>query len=185
MPAASVLVGLSATLRLRSGHLALWGLMAVNLLALPTAARADQGNIILGSGLGAVAGAIIGHSVGGRDGAIVGGAIGGAVGASAASDGYRTGPPPPRYPTHPTYLAHPSYGPPAHYVYEPVRYVRPVHYVPPLVYHAPYRVYGDRWSHHPGPRDGRGRYDRGHWRDQNHGRDQHRGHPRGHDGWRD
>lgn len=200
MPASSVLAGPSISGRSRTAHLALLGLLGASLLALTPTVRADQGNIVLGSGLGAVAGAIIGHSVGGRDGAIVGGAIGGAVGASAASNGsgYRTSGPPPRYgrpvvvapyPAHPTYPTHPSYpsypaypvyqhypaygGPPPRYVYEPVRHVRPVQIVQPVIYRAPAPVYGYGWGHRPGGWEGRGRHDR-------HDRDDWRDHDRDH-----
>ena len=194
MPAPSVLAGPFSTGRLRAGHLALLGLMGASLLALTPAVRADQGNIVLGSGLGAVAGAIIGHSVGGRDGAIVGGAIGGAVGASAASNGggYRSHGPAPRYgapvvvapyPTYPAYPSYPAYGgPPPRVYYPPVRYVRPVTYVQPIVHYAPYPVYRGGWGHRPDRREGHGRYERDDGPGRDHRWDDDRG--RGHGGGR-
>jgi uncharacterized protein YcfJ len=61
----------------------------VTLLAVTPSAQANDGEVVLATGLGAVAGALIGHSIGGRDGTVVGGAIGAALGASAATEGNR------------------------------------------------------------------------------------------------
>lgn len=125
-------------------------------------ARADDGQVILATGLGAVAGALIGQSFGGRNATIVGGALGAAVGASAATQSgyqrnratlnysngtYQGGPsatvvytqPVRVYRTTPTYqpIYQPAYQPVYQAVYEPV--YRPV-LVRPVVY--PIAVYG-------------------------------------------
>jgi hypothetical protein len=63
-------------------------LSAVAVLSLPYSAHADrQGEVIVGSVLGATTGAVIGHQLGGRDGAIVGGVLGAAAGVAIATDG--------------------------------------------------------------------------------------------------
>lgn len=96
----------------------------VALLSAAQPARADDGQVILATGLGAVAGALIGHSVAGRNGTIVGGAVGAAIGASAATDGYRQ-----RGASYGSYQPgyhHRGYAPAAPVVYAPPVRVRPV-----------------------------------------------------------
>jgi len=94
----------------RHAAFALLGVVGASLLALAPA-RANNGNIVLGSGLGAVAGAIIGHSVGGRDGMSVAPLAQRSVAVSLArTQSYRNGPPPRAggqvvapYPSYPAY----------------------------------------------------------------------------------
>ncbi|MEW6765609.1 MAG: glycine zipper domain-containing protein [Pseudomonadota bacterium] len=54
------------------------------LVSLPS--HADNGEVLLGAGLGGAIGAVVGHQIGGHDGAIVGGALGAATGAAIAYD---------------------------------------------------------------------------------------------------
>ena len=116
-------------------------LVGAALVSVAPQARADDGQVILSTGLGAVAGALIGQSFGGRNGTIVGGAIGAAVGASAAtqggyqrggrSGGYSAGyyqggyaAPVVYAPTVQVYRTVPVYQPVYETVYQPVRFGR-------------------------------------------------------------
>ena len=76
-----------------TGMLGVLLLTGATLLATAPQARADDGQIIFATGLGAIAGALIGQSVGGRSGTIVGSVVGAAIGANAATEGnrYRSG----------------------------------------------------------------------------------------------
>ena len=115
------------TLHRSVSALALLLLAGAGLLGIAPQARADDGRVILSTGLGAVAGALIGQSVGGRNATIVGGALGAAIGASAATEGgYRRGGP------SVTYSANYGYG-------VPVAYAPPVVYVPATVYQPVYQ----------------------------------------------
>ena len=107
------------------------------LVSVAPQSRADDGRVVLSTGLGAVAGALIGQSVGGRNATIVGGAIGAAIGASAATQGghHRGGYSAPVVYAPPVVVRHaPVYQPVYQPVYRPV--VRPVIY--PVAYHGGY-----------------------------------------------
>lgn len=106
------------------------------LTGLSSQAHADDGRVVVSTGLGAVAGALIGQSIGGRNATIVGGVLGAAIGASAATQGgnYRSGPPPAYYPP----AAPAVYAPPVQ-VYRPAPVIYQPVYQP--VYRAEYRPY--------------------------------------------
>ena len=122
-------------------------LAGVALVSVTPQAHADDGRVVLSTGLGAVAGALIGQSVGGRNATIVGGAIGAAIGASAAQGGYNRGGASVSYSNggyyQGGYSAPVVYAPPVVYrpapvyqpVYQPV--YRPV--VRPVIYPVVYR----------------------------------------------
>jgi hypothetical protein len=122
-------------------------------------ARADDGRVVLSTGLGAVAGALIGQSIGGRNATIVGGALGAAIGASAATQGGRD-----RDRGGPGYSGYyqggyqGGYAPVAPVVYAPpVRVYRPVIY--PVAYYGSYggyRGHGGGYDSDDRRRDGRG-----------------------------
>lgn len=100
--------------------------------------HANDANLVLGAGVGAIAGAVIGQSVAGRNGAIIGAGAGGLVGASIAQRGGYGYPaaavavqPVNAYPAYPAYPGY-RYQAPA-----------PTYYAPPpaVVYQPPvYRV---------------------------------------------
>lgn len=99
--------------------------------------HADNGEVLLGAGLGGAVGAVVGSQIGGHDGAIVGGALGAATGAAIAYD--RDGRPVRYVERYPAY----SYG-----------YRGPVNYI----YVDEGRDYGRR-HHHRHHHHGRGHYD--------------------------
>lgn len=152
--------------------LAVLVLAGAALVSITPQARADDGRVILSTGLGAVAGALIGQSVGGRNATIVGGAIGAAIGASAATEGsYRRGGPPVAYSAgyyQGGYAAPVVYAPPVIYrpapmyqpVYQPVYQtvyrpvLRPVIY--PVAYYGGYRGNGGDFDSDDRRHDGRG-----------------------------
>lgn len=105
------------------------------LVSLPS--HADNGEVLLGAGIGGAVGAVVGSQIGGRDGAVVGGALGAATGAAIAYDDYGR---PVRY-----VERYPSYG-----------YRGPVNYV----YVDDGRGYGPRHHRHHHHYD---RYDRGYY----------------------
>lgn len=131
------------------------------LVSVTPQAHADDGRVVLSTGLGAVAGALIGQSVGGRNATIVGGAIGAAIGASAAQGGYNRGSASVSYSnggyyqggySAPVVYAPPVYQPVYQPVYRPV--VRP--YVYPVAYYGGYRGNGGRYDSDDRRHDGRG-----------------------------
>lgn len=112
-------------------------LVAGGLATASSTSRANDANLVLGAGVGAVAGAVIGQSVGGRNGAILGAGAGGLVGASIAqqrgSYPVATVPAQPMVGAYPTYPAYPSYRYPVPTSYAPA----PAVVVPAPVYMAP------------------------------------------------
>jgi uncharacterized protein YcfJ len=93
----------------------------MSLLLTHGAARAVDGDAVLGGAIGGAAGAAIGSEIGGRTGAIAGGAAGAAIGTAIATDkddddhrhrdayheGYdRHGPPPHAYAPPPGHVKH-------------------------------------------------------------------------------
>ena len=161
---------LTKPLAARLGAMASLALLTGALAGVAPLAHADDVNIFLGAGVGAVAGAAIGQSMGGRNGAILGAGAGGLVGASIANQGYaqqRPSPMPPAYapnPHHATYYQQPvaRYQPPVVAWQQPppqVRYVQPINY---------YREPVVTWQ--PPPQEYRHwREERRHQRHHNHG----------------
>ena len=143
-------------------------------------ALANDADVVLSTGFGAVAGAIIGHAVGGRNGTIVGGALGAAVGASAATQGgnYRNGPPSGYYRddrgNQGGYNAYPQQAPvvyaPAVQVYRPAPVIYQPVYQP--IYRTEFRPYVRPVVFYRGGHDDR--YDSDDRRDR---------HEQGHHGW--
>ncbi len=129
-------------------------------------ARANDGQVVLSTGIGAVAGALIGQSIGGRNATIVGGALGAAIGASAATQGHSHRSEPPRgyyqgdtyrqgYRDYQGYQDHRAYqgGYSAYPPIQVVRVVRP--YARQVVYPAYYPPYNPVYYRE----DNRGQYD--------------------------
>ena len=138
----------SSQTRVTRGTSALLALLLAGaaLTGFSNSARADDGRVVLSTGIGAIAGAIIGQSIGGRNATIVGGALGAAIGANAAmqsGNNYRNGPPSGYYQgeqggynAYPTVQAPVVYAPPVQ-VYRPAPVIYQPVYQP--VYHANYR----------------------------------------------
>ena len=158
--------------------LAILLLLGAALISVAPRAQADDGRVVLSTGLGAVAGALIGQSVGGRNATIVGGAIGAAIGASAATEnGHRRNAPAVGHSSgyyQGGYAAPVVYAPPVMYrpapvyrsvyqpVYQPVyrSVVRPVIY--PVAYYGGYgRGYGEHYDSDDRHGGGNDRGDRG------------------------